>query len=76
LHELARQVIGHSEFSVDHHWSGIMGLRKGSHDSISEFNKTVASDAVTEEINSCGGWGVTLTPVVMRHKANEFTSSS
>ena len=68
LTKLARQVVGHDRFTIDYHWSGIMGLRKGNHASASELKKPVRIDSVTEELAGFGGWGVTLTPVMTRHR--------
>lgn len=74
LVRLAGEVIGHSNFTVDYHWSGIMGLRKGQHASISDLNRTIALDGKTEEVAGFGGWGVTLTPYVTQLRAAEFLS--
>jgi glycine/D-amino acid oxidase-like deaminating enzyme len=63
---LAERVIGHAQFTVDFHWAGIMGLQSGGHASISGMRKPLRIDATTEELSSCGGWGVTLSPVVAR----------
>lgn len=72
LVSLAEQVIGHRDFRVDYHWAGIMGLRAGRHASISDLQKPTAIDERTEEVSSCGGWGVTLTPFVTRHRAESW----
>ncbi len=70
---LAAEVIGHNDFKVDYHWSGIMGLRKGKHASIYDLQKRFTIDSKTEEVAGFGGWGVTLTPYVTRNLANEWT---
>jgi len=72
LIELAYEVIGHRDFKVDFHWSGIMGLRKGRHASLAELRTRTQLDAKTEELSSCGGWGVTLTPYITRYRAEQW----
>lgn len=72
LAEFARQVIGHSDFTIDAHWSGIMGMRHGKHASISDLLQTHSMDSQTDEIAGFGGWGVVLTPYVARHRAESF----
>ncbi len=69
LVELAAKILGHSDFKVDYRWAGLMGLRQGKHASISELKEPRFIDRQTEDVNCCGGWGVTLTPTVMSHKA-------
>ncbi len=73
LINLATLVIGHSDFKVEHHWSGIMGLRCGKHSSITDLQKRVIIDSKTEEVAGFGGWGVTLTPYVTRHLADKWS---
>lgn len=69
---LAGKIIGHTRFDVDFHWAGIMGLQSGRHACISEMRKLVAIDAQTEEVSSCGGWGVTLSPYLTRLRADAW----
>lgn len=69
---LAREIIGHARFEIDFHWAGIMGLQSGRHACISEMRKPVPIDDKTEEISSCGGWGVTLSPYITRLRANSW----
>ncbi len=72
LKQLAERVTGHANFTIDYHWSGIMGLRKGKHASISDLNQRVSLDDKTEEVAGFGGWGVTLTPYVMKRRAERW----
>ncbi len=72
LKDLAANILGHTDFSIDHAWAGIMGLRQGKHASATEFSKRSMVDTVTEDVNACGGWGVTLTPGLMRQRANAW----
>lgn len=72
LINLAQEVIGHDKFTVDYHWAGTMGLRKGKHASISDLNTRVFIDSQTEEVAGFGGWGVTLTPLVTKNIAQRF----
>lgn len=72
LSQLAEEVIGHSDFTIDYHWSGIMGLRRGKHASISDLKKQVSIDSKTEEVAGFGGWGVTLTPYVAKMRAQNW----
>lgn len=68
LLDLAQSVLGHGQFQIEDHWSGIMGLRDGKHAAIGDFETPVMLDSQTEEIAGFGGWGVTLTPYVTARK--------
>jgi gamma-glutamylputrescine oxidase len=74
LRQLATDVIGHSDFTVDYHWSGIMGMRQGKHASITDLRTPLLIDSQTEELAGFGGWGVTLTPYVASERAKEWLS--
>lgn len=63
---LARTIVGHDRFSIDHAWAGIMGFPQGRH--ISTCHRTDL-DEVTATLNACGGMGVALTPLVARDEA-------
>jgi gamma-glutamylputrescine oxidase len=69
LTSLAGRVLGHEDFSIESHWSGIMGLRGGGHASLTDLLRPSPIDARTEEIAGFGGWGVTLAPYVALQRA-------
>ncbi len=72
LATIMRNVVGHDDFVIDHHWAGIMGMRGHGHTSVSDLLEPVMLDAVTEEIAGFGGWGVTLSPYVAHRRAEEI----
>lgn len=68
LEDLARRVIGHGDYTIEHHWSGIMGLREGKHASLRDLLTPTFIDEKTEELAGFGGWGVTLTPYLAKSR--------
>lgn len=63
---LAREIIGHANFSIERHWAGIMGFKRGAHVSLAHQARL---DGRTLELHACGGMGVALSPVVSRDAA-------
>jgi glycine/D-amino acid oxidase-like deaminating enzyme len=72
LTALARRIIGHSDFSIEAHWSGIMGMRNGKHASAEDLLKIPPIDSQTSELAGFGGWGVVLTPYIAKQSASSF----
>ncbi|MHC4840374.1 MAG: NAD(P)/FAD-dependent oxidoreductase [Planctomycetota bacterium] len=69
LVEQATKIIGHSQFSVDYHWSGIMGFPDGEH----LFSSPVkALGPNVTAIAGFGGMGVALTPVVAQEVSDSL----
>ena len=73
LRDVARRVIGHDDFCIEHHWAGIMGFPGGRHVGGSP-RSTV--DACTEVVAGFGGMGVALTPVVAEEIAGTLVRGS
>lgn len=69
LESEARAIIGHDDWSVEHHWAGIMGMPSGCHVGRLEPR---AIDSRTEIIAGFGGMGVALTPLVARDQAKRL----
>lgn len=69
LRGLAREILGHSRFEVEHAWSGIMGFPGGRHHPTFPRRRI---DGRTETVAGCGGMGVALAPLVAREIAGEF----
>lgn len=69
LRQAAAGVLGHADFTVDHHWAGIMGFIGGQH--LGGSPRRVI-DACTESVAGFGGMGVSLTPVAAHEIAEEW----
>lgn len=59
LQAIAARIAGHENFTIDHHWAGIMGFVGGAHLGGSPRRKL---DDATEVLAGFGGMGVALTP--------------
>lgn len=66
----AKEILGHGEFRVDHHWAGVMGFVGGGHLGGSPRRKL---DDKTEMIAGFGGMGVALSPVYAEQAAAEMS---
>lgn len=66
LRAVARRIIGHDEWSIAHHWAGVMGFVDGAHIGSSPRRHL---DDRTEIIAGFGGMGVALTPTTARRVA-------
>jgi hypothetical protein len=66
LEALARRVIGHEAWRVEHRWAGIMGFEAGLH--ITRNPVREASPGVLS-VHACGGMGVALAPLIAREAA-------
>lgn len=69
LKALAARIAGHGEFTIDHHWAGIMGFVGGAHLGGSPRRRL---DSKTEMLAGFGGMGVALTPRFAQQVASEL----
>lgn len=72
LVRLAGQILGHDDVRIEHQWSGIMGMPDGRHGIPDCFEDRVKVDDRTEVIAGFGGWGVSLSPLVARMRAEDW----
>ena len=68
LKQVAAEVIGHTDWQVEHQWAGIMGFVAGEHLGGSPRKRL---DDKTEAIAGFGGMGVALTPLYAKQIAAE-----
>lgn len=69
LEGVARELIGHDDWTVEHHWAGVMGFPGGRHVGASTRRRL---DARTELLAGFGGMGVACTPIVAQTVAAEI----
>ena len=68
LKQVAAEVIGHTDWQVEHQWAGIMGFVAGEHLGGSPRK---CLDDKTEVVAGFGGMGVALTPLYAKQIAAE-----
>ena len=69
LHAVARNIIGHDDWTIDYHWAGIMGFIGGGH--LGGSPRRIL-DAQTEAVAGFGGMGVALTPLIAQQIARQL----
>lgn len=67
LETVARELIGHDRWTVEHHWAGVMGFPGGQH--LGRSTRRPLDDR-TELLAGFGGMGVACTPTVARDVAD------
>lgn len=71
LHDLAKQLLGHERFSIEHHWAGVMGFPGGAH---ALGSRELELDSQTTLLAGFGGMGVALTPSAAHNLALRIAS--
>ncbi len=66
LEAAAREIIGHDDWTVEHHWAGVMGFPGGQHLGAATRRRL---DGRTELLAGFGGMGVACAPVVAEEVA-------
>jgi glycine/D-amino acid oxidase-like deaminating enzyme len=69
LEQQAELVIGHRDWTTEHHWAGMMGFVGGQHLGGSPRRRL---DEHTEIIAGFGGMGVALAPLYAKDIVNEM----